>query len=228
MKKHLALIVILLCAAAARAQNQTDQKFDASALFQPGMSTMQMARETCTKVPGPQFGECFVQQMQAAGASPQAVAFMHAIHNDGFLRDFKSTGRVDIAFVLYPFAANENQHCVLVNGTPNLIDVDDYELLPKDDLPKNPQYAALLKKYPNIAVFPGNRSGTKFISAKKLPDGGQRFLVPYVLVDGCHACARVGSLQLAFDFDSAGKFLGAKVTSVKPLPPPPSPPSNPY
>jgi hypothetical protein len=144
------------------------------------------------------------------------------------MRAFKDTGRVDIAFVLYPFAANENQHCLLVNGTPNLIDVDDYQLLPKDDLPKNPQYAALLQKYPNIAVFPSDRAGTKFIAAKKLPDGGERFVVPYVLVDSCHACARVGSLQLAFDFDSAGKFLGAIVASVKPLPPPPSQPSNPY
>jgi hypothetical protein len=228
MKKYLALVAILLCVAAAHAQNQNAQKFDASALFQPGMSIMQIARETCTKVPGPQFGECFVQQMQASGASPQAVAFMHEIHNDGFMRDFKNTGRVDIAFVDYPFAANENQHCLLVNGTPNLIDVDHYEFLPKDDLPKNPQYAALLQKYPNIAVFPGDRAGTKFIFAKKLPDGGQRFLVPYVFVDGCHACARVGSLQLAFDFDNTSKFLGAKVTSVKPLPSPPSQPSNPY
>ncbi len=109
---------------------------------------MQAPRETCTKVPGPQFGECFVQQMQAAGAPPQAVAFMHRI--------------------------------------------------------------------------------TKFITVKKLPDGGQRFVVPYVLVDGCHACARVGALQLAFDFDSAGKFLGAKVSRVKPLAPPPPQPSNPY
>jgi len=228
MKVHLALVVTLLCAAAAHAQNQNAQKFDASALFQPGMSIMQIARETCTKVPGPQFGECFVQQMQASGASPQAVAFMHAIHNDGFMRDFKNTGRVDIAFVLYPFAANGNQHCLLVNGSPNLIDVDDYELLPKDDLPKNPQYAALFKKYPNIAVFPGDRTGTKFIAAKKLPDGSQRFLVPYVLVDGCHACARVGSLQLAFDFDSAGKFLGAKVTNVKQIYTPPPAPPSPY
>lgn len=223
MKKNLSLMLIFACALAiaAHAQDRNAQKFDASALFQPGMSSMQAARETCTKVPGPQFGECFVQQMRAAGASPQTVAFMHAIHNDGFMRDFKNTGRVDIAFVDYPFAANENQHCLLVNGMPNLMDVDDYKLLPKDDLAKNLEYSALHRKFPNIAVFPGDRSGTKFITAKKLSDGGQRFVVPYVLVDGCHACARAGVLKLAFDFDRAGKFLGAKVAGVKPLAPPP-------
>ena len=144
---------------------------------------------------------------------------MHGV--DGFMRDFKNTGRVDIAFALYPFAANENQHCLLVNGTPNLIDVDDYNLLPQEALKKNSDYSALLGKFPNIAVFPGDRSGTKFITAKNLPDGGQRFVVPYVLVNGCHACARVGSLHLAFNFDRSGKFLGAKVASVRPLGPPP-------
>ncbi len=202
---------------AAAAQGSNTRKFDASALFQPGMSTMQRTRETCAKGPGREFSACFVQHMQAAGASPQAVAFMHAIDNDGFMRDFRETGRVDIAFAVYPFAANENQHCLLVNGTPNLIDVDNYDLLPKKDLPKNPTYAALLEKFPNLAVFPGDRAGTHFITEKKLAKGGQRFLVPYVLVDGCHACARIGSLQLAFDFDRAGNFLGAKVSSVHPL-----------
>jgi hypothetical protein len=220
MKRRLAIVVFFICAIAitASAQDRNTQRFDAGAIFQPGMSTMQAARETCSKIPGAQFGSCFVQQLKAAGATPQAVAFMHAVDDNGFMRDFKNTGRVDIAFAFYPFAANENQHCLLVNGIPNPIDVDGYNLLPKKALAKNPEYSALLGKFPNIAIFPGDRSGTKFITAKNLPDGGQRFVVPYVLVNGCHACARVGSLHLAFDFDPSGKFLGAKVASVRPLP----------
>jgi hypothetical protein len=219
MKTTPALSVLFVCATSllSYGQNAGTQKFDAAALFQPGMGAMQTARETCGKVPGSQFGNCFVQQMQAAGASPQAVTFMHAIHDNGFMRDFKDTGRVDIAFAFFPFAANENQHCLLVNGTPNVIDVDDYSLLPKDDLAKNPEYAGLLRKFPNLAIFPGDRSGTDFITATNLAGGGQRFLVPYVLVDGCHACARAGSVQLAFDFDRMGKFLGTKVAGVTPL-----------
>jgi hypothetical protein len=213
MKLYPFQIAILFLAAVTGSGEQA-QKFDASALFQPGMSMMQAAREACHKVPGSQFGECFVRQMQAGGASPQAVAFMHAIHNDGFMRDFVEAGNVDIAFVYYPFAANENPHCVLVNGTPNLIDVDGYNVVPRKELPENAEYAALREKFPNIAVFPGDRNGRNFITASKTADGGQSFLVPYVLVNGCHACARVGSLELAFEFDQAGKFLGAKVAKV--------------
>ena len=219
MKTTPALGVLFVCATSilSYAQQPKAQRFDAAALFQPGMGAMQTARETCGKVPGSQFGNCFVQQMQAAGASRQAVAFMHAIHDNGFMRDFKDTGRVDIAFAFFPFAANENQHCLLVNGTPNVIDVDDYNLLPRGDLAKNPGYAALLRKFPNLAVFPGDRSGTAFITAKDMVGGGQQFVVPYVLVDGCHACARTGSLHLAFNFDRTGKFLGTRVAGVTPL-----------
>lgn len=201
---------------AGYAQPGSAAHFDASAIFQPGMSAMQQARDICSRGPGSQFGECFVQQMQAAGASPAAVTFMHAVHNDGFMRDFRNAGRVSIAFVYYPFAANENQHCILVNGMPPLIDVDDYQFLPKTELPKNRQYAALLRRYPNLAVFPGDRNGTGFIASSTLPGGAQSFVVPYVLVKGCHACARVGELKLAFQFDSQGKFSGAKVDSVAP------------
>jgi hypothetical protein len=219
MKTTPTLCVLFVCGTSLLSYGQSSnvQGFDAAALFQPGMGAMQMARETCGKVPGAQFGSCFVQQMQASGASPEAVAFMHAVHDNGFMRDFKDTGRVDIAFAFFPFAANENQHCMLVNGTPKVIDVDDYNLLPKDDLARNPAYAALLRKFPNLAVFPGDRSGTGFITAKDLAGGGQQFVVPYVLVDGCHACARTGSLQLAFDFDGTGKFLGTRVAGVNPL-----------
>lgn len=215
--KKIIVCVLLLAARFVHAQEKNGEAFDARAIFQPGMSTMQAARETCAQGPGREFGACFVNRMQAAGASPQAVAFMRAIHNDGFMRDFKEAGRVSIAFAYFPFAANENQHALFVNGKPRLIDVDDYSVIPRKDLPGNPEYEELLKRFPNVSVFPGDRTGTKFITSEDLPDGGQRFIVPYVLVNGCHACARVGQLKLAFDFDKSGTFLGAKVASVAPM-----------
>ncbi len=177
--KRIIVCILFFAVRAVNAQDQSGEAFDAHAVFQPGMSTMQAARETCAKGPGRKFGACFVEQMQAAGASPQAVAFMRAIHNDGFMRDFQEAGHVDIAFADFPFAANENQHALLVNGKPRLIDVDDYSVIPRKDLPGNQEYVGLLKKFPNISVFPGDRAGTKFITSESLPDGGQRFVVPY-------------------------------------------------
>ena len=105
MKTTPARIVLFICATsiASYAQHQNTPKFNADALFQPGMGAMQTARETCGKVPGSQFGHCFVQQMQAAGASPQAVAFMHAIHDNGFMRDFKEFGARGHRLCVLPF-----------------------------------------------------------------------------------------------------------------------------
>jgi hypothetical protein len=217
VRKLLLLGVLIFSAAlASQAQHQPSPKFDASAAFQPSTTTMQQARIECAKLSQPQFGDCFVEHMQAAGASPQAVSFMHAIHNDGFMRDFRGAGRVSIASVFYPFRSNENQGVLLVNGSPDLFDPDDSNLIPQDELAKNSTYAKLLKQHPKMMVFPGDRAGTKFIEAKSISHGGQRFELPYQILDGCHACALVATLRLAFDFDDAGKFIGAKVLSIKP------------
>ena len=172
------------------------------------MEGMREIREKCQTAPD--FGNCFASQMSKFGASPEAVAFTKLTGNTGFMRDFRETGRVDIAYVNYPFRANENQGCLLVNGTPRTVDVDDLSLLPNNDLMKNSRYAALFKKYPNIAIFPGDRSGTDYPVAQILPGGGQRFVVSYWLTSGCHACERVGTVSYAFAFGANGKFLGAK------------------
>ena len=69
------------------------------ALWQPGMQTMQTIREECNS--SANFGECFASGMQKSGASPQAVAFTKRLGDTGYLRDFRETGRVDVAYVYY-------------------------------------------------------------------------------------------------------------------------------
>ncbi|MGH9839028.1 MAG: fused DSP-PTPase phosphatase/NAD kinase-like protein [Blastocatellia bacterium] len=184
------------------------------AVWGPGMSILQQIKEECAVQAGPSFGECFARGMQKAGASPQALAFTNRIHNDGFMRDFRNAGTVDIAYVYYPFRANEPQGAFLVNGSPNLIDVDDQSLLPQDGLKENPTYARLARKYPGLTLWPGNRNGTDAITASKLPGGGSQFAVAYLLRDGCHACKKIGTAQFAFHFDKAGTFSGVKLLNV--------------
>ena len=69
-------------------------------------------------------------------------------------------------------------------------------------------------------IFPGERTGTKFIEARRAAHGGQQFIVPYDLLDGCHACERVGAADFSFEFDGDGKFLGVKVEGVRTSPGP--------
>ena len=192
---------------------RSSQVIGPEAEWQPGMQVMQTITQRCGAAAD--FGACFVAQMQKAGASPQAVRFTKLTENTGYLRDFREAGRVDVAYVEYPFRANENQGCLLVNGEPASIDVDDLSALPQADLAKDPRYAKLAQKYPNITIFPGDRNGTDYPAIEKLPDGGQRFIVTYRLLNGCHACERVGEASFAFDFERTGKFLGRKFLAVE-------------
>jgi hypothetical protein len=194
-------------------QQSSPQRIGPEAVWAPGMSIMQDIRQQCTSAGAP-VGGCFANGMQKSGASPQAVAFTRLINNDGYARDFREVGTVDIAFVYFPFRANENQGAYLVNGTPNLIDIDDQKLLSKTELEKNPTYTSLAKQYQDITIFPGDRSGTKYLVAKSGPGGGQQFIVDYKLNNMCHACETIGTAKFAFNFDSSGKFLGTKLVSV--------------
>ena len=79
--------------------------------------------------------------MEKAGAPPAAVAFARRVDRQGYLVAFRETGRVDVAFAEYPFLANENAVCLLVNGTPPAIDVDDLSGLDRRALAANPGHA---------------------------------------------------------------------------------------
>ena len=48
--------------------------------------------------------------------------------------------------------------------------------------------------------------------------GGAEIIVSYPLINGCHACQRVGVARYGWDFDATGKFLR---TTYIPTPPPP-------
>lgn len=126
------------------------------------------------------------------------------------MQDFRPCGRVSIAAVTYPFRANENQGLLLVNGDPAIVDVDKTEQFSKKD------WSQLLEKWPKASLWPSARDRADRITAEKRKDGGQRFVVEYRVQDGCHACALLGRAYYAFDFDSAGKFVGPKFQRFAP------------
>lgn len=181
------------------------EKIGPEAVWGPGVSIMQNIRQECSAA-GQQFGECFVNGMQKAGASPQAVAFTRLTDNTGYARDFRQVGPVDVAYVNFPYRANENQGAYLVNGSPPMIDVDDQSLLAKGALAQNAAYIKLGKNYTDITIWPENRNGTGYPIVKPSTNGGRRFIFSYLLRNGCHACEIIGSVAFAFDFDRTGKI----------------------
>ena len=184
------------------------------AIWSPGMAVMQEIRETCSPLSGSQFGECFLGMMQKTGATLDAIAFTRQTDSLGYLRDLREAGAVDIAFVHFPFRANENQGAYLVNGLQPMIDIDNQNLLANYELTKNLSYSRLARLFPEISVWPGDRTGTNYIVIKKLPIGGVRFVAGYTLRNGCRACEVIGNVTFAFDFDRSGRFLGTKLMNV--------------
>ena len=225
-------VVVVATTTAARSKSQgpapagRPDRVTSAAIWQPGMDFLREAHEACDRLHAPDYGGCFADQMARAGAPAAAVAFARRLNERpdgqgivGVLRDFRDTGRVDLAFVFYPLRANENEGCLLVNGLPSLIDVDSRAWLPDEALEKNRTYAALALQYPQISLWPGDRFGSRFARAMAGPQGGQRFIFPYLLRDGCHACATIGTVQIAFDFDRTGGFLGTHLLRVTAAPP---------
>ncbi len=188
------------------------------AQWQPPPNFIRNMHERCRDLSFPTLGKCFVRQMQRAGASPAAAAFAHRLNNEGYLQHLQVTGKIDVAYVVYPFRANENDACLLVNGNPPLINVDRLNALPQSSMKHDAVYRKLLRQYPNLSLWPGDRSGIDSpINVEQTKDGGQLFLVRYWEQDGCHACARVGVTTFAFDFGSSGRFLGAKYVKTRPF-----------
>lgn len=205
--------------------NQPMGKITAAAVWQPSPEVLTKAHKFCdTSMGAASFPECFMNQLAAAGAPEEAVAFMRGLyqHSDGqvgIMSQFKSFGRVDAAQVLYPLRANDNYGLLLVNGDPNLLDVDDLKKLDQAAMQQDSMFQAVKRRYPQTAVWPGDRSGKlPWPRAQALPEGGTEFIVSYPLINGCHACQRVGAARFGWDFDASGKFLK---TVYIPTPPPP-------
>jgi hypothetical protein len=198
--------------------------------WKPGPDFLKNAHAACDSAQQPpSFAECFIDQMSKAGAPPEAVQFTRALyqHNGqvGIVGRTKVFGAIALAWIVYPLRANDNDGLMFLNSDPNYLDVDDLSKLDKAALPKDSVFQEWKKQYPQLDVWPGDRTGgsIQVLFARTYPSdnpSNQRFLFSYPLINGCHACERVGYANYWWDFSADGKFLGTKLISVSRVPPP--------
>jgi predicted secreted protein len=189
-----------------------------AAVWNPSADVLAALRTKCGEGDPTPIENCFLAEMKSAGASSDAVAFSKSLASTGviYLRGFRQVARVDLAYIQYAFRANELEGVLLVNGDPSPIDVDDESWYPVTELQKYPAYAAIADKFPNVSIWPADRANPQLPKLDATGWGTQSFLVGYILRDGCHACAQIGTATFGFTFDSQGKFQGARVSSVVP------------
>ncbi len=205
------------------AQAAPSQVSDLS-VWHPPKGALDAIRNQCGAGNAADIQSCFIAAMKNQGAPNTAIAFAQSMAASGqiYLKAFRKTGAVSIGYFEYVFRANETEGVVIVNGDPSPIDVDDPQYLTHDMLAANATYQQLAGKYPNISSWPGDRTNPAQPEVRERNSGGEQVLVRYLLKDGCHACANIGSARVAFNFSASGKFEGARLMNVIPGAPPSS------
>jgi predicted secreted protein len=194
---------------------QTKAKINSDAVWSPAINNMNDISTGCGSLRNEDLYACFIKEMQAANAPDRAVEFTKLLGGRGYMNTFKPAGIVDIALVHYPFEKEKREGCIIVNGNPALVDVDDFGLLNLNDLENNPEYIQLEKIYSHVSLFAGDRKANGYPLQENLPGHGERIVVNYELRDGCSTCQLIGYADFGFDYDSTGKYLGEKFISVK-------------
>lgn len=155
--------------------------------------------------------DCLAKVMQAAKASPQAIAAAHQLGaqgNPGYVSAWRNQDGVGIATIEYPFRANTNEGTLLVDSAGHTQDVD------ADVLPEMSRADATVKPFldahPDATPFaPAQASGSE-----ALPEGGVR-LIYSTPMRTCHACADDGKLRVAYDFDAQRRLSGKQILDLR-------------
>jgi hypothetical protein len=222
--RFVTVILVSFLSILSSAQNQSQGKVGASAVWKMPDAFRTMILKKCgDSTQPPSFADCFINQMQQGGAPADAVAFTRELYKAsggevGVMYGFHKVGPVDIAWVNYPLRANTNNGLLFVNGQPRILDVEDLKLLDQSDMQQDPQFQNTKAQFSNVAVWPGDRDGTTWPNSQAGPNGGVQFTVGYPLINGCHACERVGHAMFNWNFGPQGKFLGTTFVGMTPPP----------
>jgi hypothetical protein len=217
------LLAVVCLAGFVTAQSQGGAaKIGASTVWQVSPQFLAAAHAACDKS-HPGDVECVIDQMAKAGAPPDAVSFTRELHKQshgefGVITGFQNQSPVSFAWITYPLRANTNYGLLLVNGRPDIVNVEDLKLLDTKTMEQSFQFQDLKNQFPKVDLWPGDRDGTTWPNSQAGPNGGTQFVLSYPLLNGCHACARAGFALFTWNFDAEGKFLG---TSFMGLTPPP-------
>lgn len=204
-----------------QASQESDERIGPSAVWNPGNKDLQQINDGCRHGDSADYSRCFTDRMAELGASPEAIDFaeQYAQQHDGaiaILRDFQPVDAVDVGYAYFPDRNEGSQSVLLLNGTPEILNIGNPKELPQEQITRDVQFAALRRAYPQAAIFPGNGIQPEARPRmQKLADGGQRFVMDYPFRDGCNSCALLGHATFAFDFNPAGQFRGASLVKVE-------------
>lgn len=157
----------------------------------------------------PKRTECVIATMEDLNATPEAVGFFRL--TGWFLSDFREMGPVDLGSILDPWRANSNGDFALLNGTPAVVILEDEGRKVESAIANDATYGTLVASFPDLLLWPNDNV---FEMLDGSPQGGQRLLFQFYLVDGCHACVTGYMARVALDFASDGTYLSFGALSL--------------
>jgi hypothetical protein len=192
------------------------KKVTVNVVFPGDTKFVDVVKASCEDPHADKLQDCFAEEMKKAGATAAAVEFSKQLGEPGFVRDFRAAGPVNIAYVFYPYRANENQSWLIVNGAPPTVDVDNSKLvmIAARALKNNATYAGLARAHPDASPWPGDRYSTETPDVEMGAKGGVHIIVNYRLREKCHSCAVLGHAWYSFEFDAKGIFAGARLMAI--------------
>jgi hypothetical protein len=191
-------------------------KITAAAKWDPSSSFMASAGAACDSKWRDLIGWCYIDQMAQAGAPAAAVEFSRRLayqYGGEFcvMLDFDKLHPVDMAKVFCPLSAHFAHILLLVNGDPEILDVDDLTKLDIRGMEQDKAYQAIKHNTPALKLWPGARWGTAWDPVQKHTDGGQSFDMYYILdTHPLNGTLWISGVHFDWNFDAKGKFLGTK------------------
>jgi hypothetical protein len=207
------------------ANHETDDQIGDEAVWSPGDNDLSAIDQACKNNAAAGFSDCFIEQM-GGYASSDAVAFTQFLASQksprlGYLAGMRESGLVDLGYIVYPENPERRQGWVLMNGIPALVSLDDVAILPRSEMEKDAQFAALRRSHPQmqLVVNDDQRRAESSPQIEPLAEGGERFVIPYTLQEPCAGCAPLAHASFGFDFSDAGKLLGIKFLRIETIKP---------
>ncbi len=148
----------------------------------------------------PEFMHCYLPKMNQLSICKQNIS----LFNQGNVYDIEEIRNYPSVAVIKAKVLMADMSTRLLMMTTQGKIVFLASIKQKDLLQAKPSMGALLKKYPQISVWGMADAFPKVVA---LQNHQIRLVFKQSLLNGCMACESLGAVAVAYDFDSAGRFL---------------------